>query len=236
MPDNELGLLLLHALPFDSEMWSAQIPLLPNHTYAPNLYEFGSSIEVWAEKSLSLCQEKRLVVVGCSVGASCALKLAKLAPDRIAALVLIGAKTKHNPDSESYRNALQLLDRQGAEAAWKTYWETLFHLPDDKAVIPAAKDMTMRQSKAHLSNGLSAFHTRPSREDFVADCNFPIHIITGDQDTLPGPVYSRRLTANASDGYFHIIKSCGHYVPLSKPNELNEILINVINTAAASKS
>ena len=236
MPNDELGLLLLHALPFDSEMWSAQIPLQPNHTYAPNLYEFGPSIEVWAEKSLSLCQEKRLVVVGCSVGASCALELAKLAPDRIDALVLIGAKAHHNPDSETYRKALQLLDRQGVEAAWQTYWEPLLHLPDDKAITPAAKDMAMRQSKAHLSNGLSAFHTRPSREDFATNCNFPIHIITGDHDTLPGPAYSRNLAAVAKEGYLHIIKSCGHYVPLTKPNELNEILNDVIDIANASKS
>jgi len=52
----DLGLLLLHALPLDSEMWVAQKSLLLNQTHAPNLYEFGNKIEVWAEKSLATTQ------------------------------------------------------------------------------------------------------------------------------------------------------------------------------------
>ncbi|MGR9431330.1 alpha/beta fold hydrolase [Rhizobium leguminosarum] len=64
--------------------------LLPGATYAPTLYSFGDRIESWAEKALALTTAKRLVVVGCSVGGSCALEVAALAPDRVAALVLIG--------------------------------------------------------------------------------------------------------------------------------------------------
>src|SRR5258707_11475026 len=45
---------------------------------------FGDSIEAWAAAALRLTKGDRLVVVGCSVGGSCALELAVAAPDRVA--------------------------------------------------------------------------------------------------------------------------------------------------------
>jgi len=69
-------LLFLHALPLDGSMWAAQKQLLPGLTYTPTLYPFGDSIEAWAAAALSMAKGDRLVVVGCSVGGSCALELA----------------------------------------------------------------------------------------------------------------------------------------------------------------
>ena len=58
MIKNDLGLLFLHALPLDGEMWAEQMSLIPNHTYAPNLYDFGDDIKIWAQKSLDVAQAK----------------------------------------------------------------------------------------------------------------------------------------------------------------------------------
>ncbi len=81
-PKSDLGLLLLHALPFGPEMWWQQTAILPNKTYSPNLYTFGKDIQSWAKQALAQVQEAKLVVVGCSVGGSCALEIAALAPER----------------------------------------------------------------------------------------------------------------------------------------------------------
>jgi len=85
----KLELLFLHALPLDGSMWAGQKQLLPGSTYTPTLYPFGDSIEAWAAAALKVAKGDRLVVVGCSVGGSCALELAVAAPERVAALVLI---------------------------------------------------------------------------------------------------------------------------------------------------
>lgn len=223
-------LLLLHALPFDSDMWSEQMALLPIRTYAPNLYEFGNNIKVWAERSLALSQAKRLIVVGCSVGGSCALEIANLAPDRISALVLIGTKANHNPNPNFYKEALGIVKSQGVGAAWEAYWEPLFLGTSDKKVIDKAKSIALRQSATHLVNGLSAFHTRPNRDDFVAQCDFPIHVVTGENDNLPGLAYCQELAAAAKYGYLHMVRSSGHYVPLVKAKELNVLLRDIIET------
>jgi len=73
---DNVELLFLHALPLDGSMWAGQRHLLPGSTYTPTLYPFGDSIEAWAAAALKLAKNDRLVVVGCSVGGSCALELA----------------------------------------------------------------------------------------------------------------------------------------------------------------
>jgi pimeloyl-ACP methyl ester carboxylesterase len=72
----KLELLFLHALPLDGSMWSAQMQLLPGSTYEPTLYPLGDSVEAWAAAALKVPKGDRLIVVGCSIGGSCALELA----------------------------------------------------------------------------------------------------------------------------------------------------------------
>jgi pimeloyl-ACP methyl ester carboxylesterase len=99
-------LLLLHALPLDGSMWAGQMDLLPDATHAPTLYDFGESVEQWAAAALKLLYGDRLIVVGCSVGGSCAIEVAVAAPDRVAALVLIGTKAAHRPEPALHEDAL----------------------------------------------------------------------------------------------------------------------------------
>jgi pimeloyl-ACP methyl ester carboxylesterase len=100
---DRLELLLLHALPLDGSMWARQMDLLPGATHAPTLYPFGDNIESWAVEALELAHGDCLIVVGCSAGGSCALEAAIAAPNRVAALVLIGTKTAHRADPAERR-------------------------------------------------------------------------------------------------------------------------------------
>ena len=71
-------------------------------------------------------QENRIVVVGCSVGGSCALEILNLAPERVAATILIGTKARHDPDPVFFREASKIIENQGVKTAWKQLWEPLF--------------------------------------------------------------------------------------------------------------
>jgi pimeloyl-ACP methyl ester carboxylesterase len=143
---NNLELLFLHALPLDGSMWTAQQQTLPGSTYAPTLYPFGNSIEAWAVAALNMAKRDRLVVVGCSVGGSCALELAVIAPERVAAIVLIGTKARHRPDPALHASALQTIQARGLEEAWKTFWAPLFSRSADSQVIDDGRRIMLRQS------------------------------------------------------------------------------------------
>lgn len=231
---DRLELLLLHALPLDGSMWASQMDLLPGATYAPSLYPVGNRLEEWADAALSFVCGDRIIVAGCSVGGSCALEVAARAPDRVAALVLIGAKAELRPDPYLHAKALRTIRDVGLETAWERYWHPLMSPATPKAVRDEARNIALRQRPEHVAAGVTAFHTRPSRRDVLADASFPVICITGADDTAPGLKTMTNQAALAEHGQIHIIPDCGHYVPLERPDALNLILQATISSALAA--
>lgn len=213
-------------------MWASQMDILPGCTYAPTLYSFGATLEDWATKALALANEERLIVVGCSVGGSCALEVAQLTPDRVAALVLIGTKPKHWPQPTLRDEALTMIANEGLSAAWDKYWAPLFSQNTDRSIIHNARDKMLRLPPRDIANGVSVFHTRESRDRFAAECNIPITVVTGADDIAPGIKLSSDTAARAKRGSLHVLPSCGHYVSLEQPEALRKILLDVINANA----
>ena len=223
-----LELLLLHALPLDGSMWREQMELLPGTTHAPTLYRLGNCIEEWAVAALRMAKGDRLVVVGCSVGGSCALEVAAAAPERVAALVLIGTKAKHHPDPALHTKALAMLEEGGMERTWRTLWAPLFSPSVGHRTIGEAERIALRQSPADVARGVTAFHTRASRDQILASLPCPVVLMTGEDDPVPGLRVNTAQAASAPRGRLEIIPECGHYVPLERPAALNATLRRLI--------
>jgi pimeloyl-[acyl-carrier protein] methyl ester esterase len=113
---------LLHALPLDGSMWPAELRELAPRVLAPTLYPLGETIEAWATAVLELAGPGPLVLIGTSIGGSCAIEVAALAPERVRQLVLIGAKPGHRPEPDARDTAVRLLAQHGMRAAWPEYW------------------------------------------------------------------------------------------------------------------
>ncbi|MES0882455.1 alpha/beta fold hydrolase [Roseibium sp. SCP14] len=223
-PPNSIALLFLHALPLDGTMWRHQQGLFPVPAYTPTLYGSGDSIEAWAETALDLVEEDRLILVGCSVGGSCALEIAALSPDRVEAMILIGTKAVRTPNPAFLSSALTLIETQGAEAAWETYWQPLFSEHAPESALATAKDIFSRRTDAELSSGTKVFHTRSSRNTVLQTFPRGIAVISGAEDIAPGPATSEEQAHAAPQGTFHVIPDCGHYAPLEAPDQVNDIL------------
>jgi pimeloyl-ACP methyl ester carboxylesterase len=207
-------------------MWARQMDLLPGATHAPTLYRFGDRIESWASGALELARGARLIVVGCSVGGSCALEAAIAAPDRIAALVLIGTKAAHRRDPALEAAVLQSLREQGLAESWRAGWKPLLSKAASGEAVAESERIACRQSPREVARGVTAFHTRPSRERFLSEFAKPIVIVTGADDIAPAT--SAAQAEAARDGRLHVVPECGHYAPIEKPDILNAILRDVI--------
>ncbi len=224
----DLGILFLHALPLDGSMWASQMDILPGRTHAPTLYSFGTTLKEWATKALAETRHDRLIVVGCSVGGSCALEAAQLAPDRVAALVLIGTKPKHWPQPDLRNEALTMIANEGLAAAWDKYWAPLFSQNTEQSIVQYARDNMLHLPPRDIANGVSVFHTRESRDQLVSECNIPITVVSGEDDVAPGIELSKAVASSARSGTLHIVPHSGHYVSLEQPQRLREILCGVI--------
>jgi pimeloyl-ACP methyl ester carboxylesterase len=225
MAQGRLELLFLHALPLDGTMWAEQKHVLPRATHAPTLYTLGDSVGAWAAAALKLVKGNRLIVVGCSVGGSCALEVAAIAPDRVAALVLIGTKAGHRPDPALHASALKLLREQGMEDAWNTYWAPLFSPSANSQLVDDARRIALRQSALDVARGVTAFHSRPDRAQFLSAFPGPVIVVSGSDDR---PKLNAAQANSARHGRLHIVPDCGHYVPLERPEFLNPILRELI--------
>jgi pimeloyl-ACP methyl ester carboxylesterase len=221
----------LHALPLDGSMWKdAAARLHVESTIAPTLYGLGESLEDWAAGVLDLAGDGPLVVVGNSVGGSCALEIARLAPDRVVAVVLVGAKAAHRPEPQFRDEAIQLLAEGGMEMGWPRYWAPRFGATADPTVVEAARRNAFAQDIEDVIRGVRVFHSRPDRSTFARTWDKPLVVVSGDQDLAPSRAAT--LAATARNGEFHLVQDSGHYVPLEQPDALAPILRQVVHAAS----
>jgi len=228
-----MRLVLLHALPFDGRMWAEQMDLLPGSTIAPDLYSLGDSIEEWARAIVDRTDGEELIVVGASMGGSCALEVAALAPDRVAAVVLPGAKAGHRPEPAFRDEAIRTLHAEGMAGACPKYWAQLIGRTADPKVVEAARTLAFDQDIDDVVRGVRAFHRRRDLSELARTWHKPLVVINGDQDRTPGPTAGAQLARDAVDGEFHCVTGCGHYVNLERPSYFEAIVRSVIDRVTA---
>jgi pimeloyl-ACP methyl ester carboxylesterase len=224
-----LQILFLHALPFGRGMWRAQLDAFSGLAVAPNLYPCGANLTNWAHHALEEVTSDRLIVVGNSVGGSCALEIAALAPHRVEALVLVGAKAERRIDSALKDECVELLRTHGFDAAWSKYWAPFLGPSLSLKQVAEAKELASRTSVEHIINGVKAFHTRPSRFQMLGQLDCPVICVSGEHDIAPGPEVTKMQAKTAPNGHYIEVPDCGHYVPLEKPDILNAILDELAN-------
>ncbi len=222
-----MQLVLLHALPLDGTMWVNEMHLLPERTFAPTLYGLGESVADWARAVLDLASEGPLVVVGNSVGGSCALEVARQAPDRVEAIVVIGAKAGVRPEPTFRDEVVRILREKGMKAAWPKYWSNLFGANADAGVVENARRIAYSLDIHDVVRGVKAFHDRQDLTDFARGWPKPLVVISGDQDGTPTHAAAAE-TASSRFGEFQVVEDAGHYVSLEQPSKIHRLVGEVL--------
>jgi pimeloyl-ACP methyl ester carboxylesterase len=183
---------------------------------APTLYDLGDTIESWAAGVLEQCAgDGPLVVVGNSVGGSCAVEVAVLAPERVRTLVLVGAKAGHRPEPDFRDEAIRLMHDDGLDAAWARYWAPLFAPDADPDVVARGRRIMHAQGVDAVVRGTWVFHTRPDRAAFLDAFDGDVVIVRGEHDRIGKPPDI-------------VIPDAGHYVPIERPDELTAVITNLV--------
>ena len=223
-----MKLLLLHPLPLDGSIFSDDLRALVDDCVAPTLYSEGDDLAAWALAALDAVGDGPVVVVGNSIGGSCAIEVGMLAPTKVKGLVLCGAKAGHRPEPDLRDEALDVLECQGIDLAWERYWRPLFG-PDASAAVVEQGWRTARKVGApFIAAGVRAFHGRADREDFLLRWDGPVVFVSGEHDR---PERSRRFAERLRHGSFHGIGGVGHYLPLEAPEALTTITADVLASA-----
>lgn len=221
-----MKLLLLHPLPLDGSIFSDDLRALGDCCAAPTLYNAGNDITDWAEAALDAVGDGPVVVVGNSIGGSCAIEVARIAPTKVKTLVLCGAKPGHRREPAARDEALHVLASEGLAAAWERYWLPLFGPRASIDIVDRAWRSAAAQGAEAIAEGVRAFHGRPDREEFLESWRGPVSVVSGEHDT--NPERARRLAFRLSNATFTRVDGVGHYIPLEAPDALTAITAQAV--------
>ena len=223
-----MNVVLLHAFPLDSRMW--QNERFEHEIVAPDLYELGSAptMEEWARDVLGRV-EGDFVAVGASMGGYCALAMARIAPERMRALVLAGARAgADTPERREGRAAtIELIRRGGAEALWEDMRPKLFPEGADLRVVDWARTMTLAQEQQGLVRAVQAIRDRPDSTAVVETLACPVLVAVGESDPFLSVDEAEALAGSAADGRL-VVFPTGHLPSIERPDEFNSALAGVL--------
>src|SRR5919197_1478732 len=190
-----MTVLLLHALPLDERMWESQRDAF-GEVVAPRLYGRGSSMAEWARGILEEV-EGDFAAVGASMGGYCALELVRQAPERVRALVLIGARVEADTPErrEGRAKTIELIRAGGAEALWEDMRPKLFP-PGDTEAVEFARGLALEQRPDELGR--------------------PVLFVAGHEDPFVSP---EEAPPSAEVPSFET----GHLPSLERPDEFNSV-------------
>jgi 3-oxoadipate enol-lactonase len=208
-----LKILLLHALPLDERMWEPQRPVLQGHEVAaPRLYGRGRTMDAWADSIANEIQGEQ-VVVGASMGGYAALALARRAPERVRALLLMGAR----PDADSAErragraDTIELIRNEGADGLWRMMVPKLFADPS------VADERLLFQEQDGLIAAVEAIRDREDSTQFARDFSGPLQFVVGEHEAF--------VTAGELAEFdIREVPDAGHLVNIERPDEFNAIL------------
>ena len=208
-----MKVLLLHAFPLDERMWEGQRAALADRdVVAPRLYGRGRTMDSWAE-SVAHEADGEVAVVGASMGGYCALALARLLPERVRGLMLVGARPDaDSPERRAGRaDTIDLIQREGPDGLWRAM------VPKILSEQAHADPSLLHRDADELIGAVEAIRDRLDSTDVARSFAGPLLFVIGESD----PFVSAQEVAEFP---VRELPGSGHLVNLERPDDFNEIL------------
>jgi pimeloyl-ACP methyl ester carboxylesterase len=238
-------LLLLHAFPLNASMWEAQVNSTPPgwRFLAPDMRGCGGSapddrldstlsLDDYAHDVLALLDHlrvRRAVVAGLSMGGYAAFALLRLAPERIAGLVL--CNTKAEADSEEAksgrRDMLRLLDREGLTGVTSALTPRLLGVATRTArpqVEESVRDIAGRNDPQGVRAAIIRMMNRPDSTGLLPVITCPTLVVASEEDVVTPANQARAMQQAIPGSDLAMIRRAGHLSNLEQPGEFAAVL------------
>jgi 3-oxoadipate enol-lactonase len=232
-----LPVLLLHAWPLNSQMWSAQIDALAGRFrfLAVDFRGFGSSfapndstvysmetLAADAEAALDAAGVERAVVCGLSMGGYVTFAVLRRIPERVAAVVLADTRAEADPPERIEQRTAQ--QQQVASEGTQRLVDTLVGGPLLSDTTRSRKPDVVERVRALADNptagyigGLEALKSRPDSTPQLTAISVPALIIVGEEDALTPPEIARSMHEGIGRSEMVVVPEAGHLSNLESP-------------------
>lgn len=229
-------LLLVHGHPFDRSMWRPQIERFGagRRVLAPDLRGYGASggtVTGWTQLAddlgtlLDAARVPRAVVVGLSMGGQIALELHRIAPHRVAGLLLADTTAAAEHDRDGRLAAADRLERDGMDPYAV---ENLYRMVAPGS--PAAPHVLAMMRGADPRGAAAAQRARADRPAYpLVDIAVPAAVVVGALDDFTPPAAARALAAAVPGADLAVIDGAAHLPNLERPAAFDAVLARLLD-------
>jgi pimeloyl-ACP methyl ester carboxylesterase len=247
LPHDEVGVgppvVLLHAGVADRGMWADLLPALAAAGYraiAMDLPGFGDALNVGDAPHSSVVETMdsldvdRAVLIGNSYGGAVALRVAVVAPDRVAALALISTPAPGVEPSaeleaawEAEESAFERGDLEAAVAAVVETW-TLADAPADLRDRIAAMQRRAFELAALAGDVTESEDPLESDPSLLSTIDRPALVAVGEFDMRDFHQGAEVLVRELRQARLVVIPQAGHLAPLEQPDVFRELVLGFL--------
>jgi pimeloyl-ACP methyl ester carboxylesterase len=213
-----------------AQLWAAQAASLSQAGWSVAHSDVGSREPSLPRMAQALLAEHpgRLVLAGASMGAMVALHAALQAPDRVAALVLVGASARaDDADLRQLRaDAIEHFEQGDVEPFLRANAMLVLHPRQaaDPAMLEAYLAMVLRAGAAQLVAQNRAVMDRPDLRPQLAALRCPVLLMVGETDAVTPPDHAREIAGAVPGATLHVIDGAGHLPTIETPERVNALL------------
>jgi 3-oxoadipate enol-lactonase len=240
--------LLLHAFPLHSGMWSRQIAALSarHRVIAPDYRGLGksamppeaSTMELLAQDVRALLQHLRIeraAVAGLSMGGYLAFELYRQAPGLFRGLVL--CDTRAGADSDEGKATREKFARTVIEKGltWVSdeMIPKLLRPQPDPAMVKEVRSLISEGTPAGVAAAQRGMARRPDSTPTLATIGCPALVVVGAEDQLTPPAESERMAAAVKGAKLVKVPSAGHLANLENADAFNAALAAFVGALPA---
>lgn len=191
------------------------------------------SIEKMARRML--CEHKGMLIpIGFSMGGIVALEMARLAPDRIAALILADTNAGADLPERAAMRPVQQDRVRGGELAMIVADELkpaylAAQNRDNLQMKTLLFDMAMDLGDDIFIQQSEALRTRADLGPVLDEFSGPVLFLCGAEDALCPPAWHNAMATRCYDAEVHIVAGAGHLLPLEQPDQFDAIVRDWLN-------
>ncbi|RZA30086.1 MAG: alpha/beta hydrolase [Lysobacteraceae bacterium] len=221
-----MSILLVPGYMADETLWDDVLPSLARFGPATHAdLRHDDSIEAMASRALANAPCS-FILVGFSMGGYVAREIARLAPERVRALVLVATSTR--PDTPSLRQSRGTVGKAAALVSFsglsRTAIATSLHprQAGNEVLIERVRAMGVRLGGEVFRRQSSI--VRAGDLDRLHEIRCPTLIVAAGQDRLRSREESEEMHAGIAGAELAVIEDSGHMLPIEAPQALLAVI------------
>lgn len=230
---------LLHAFPFNADMWRPELERVPEgwRFIAPDLRGFGPDAPIAARDAVRTLDEmaadvrslldrleiERAVIGGLSMGGYVTFALFRAAPDRFTGMILADTKPQADtPEGRAGRRAMIEAAQAGGSAAVADMMlpKLLGRTTQTRrpTLAPQVRRMIEQERVEGIVGALEAMIARPDSTPDLPRIACPALVIVGDEDELTPPAHAEMMQNHIPRSRLVVLPEAGHLSSLEAPD------------------